>query len=229
TAASEILTSFAAQYDFGLAGRQCVALSVVVLLLAAPLAYVAAPQFASQILARQTRGFRRFHQGPIAALLLGFLALLALVMSVAPVVGLLLPLVVTGTEFGRAWGAVERTAFNTVLYAVGAGMTAVILGLGLAFCVGRSRLLRTFSLGGCRARFAMPPGLSALGIVQMETAAPASTDPLLRSRLTVCLALGMRYFPVAAVLGMHAWGSMSPTWAQAAAIHGVPLQTYLRK
>src|SRR5262249_28409662 len=56
TAASEILTSFSAQYDFDLAARQCLALALVVLAVALPLAWLASPRLAAQMLARQVRG-----------------------------------------------------------------------------------------------------------------------------------------------------------------------------
>jgi ABC-type Fe3+ transport system permease subunit len=41
--------------------------------------------------------------------------------------------------------------------------------------------------------------------------------------------LGLRFFPVAAILGLRAWGSMPSSWALVAGIHGVPLGTYLRR
>ena len=46
TAASEILTSFSALFDFALAGRQCALLTLAVLLMAIPLAFFAAPRLA---------------------------------------------------------------------------------------------------------------------------------------------------------------------------------------
>ena len=52
TAAAEILTSFSAFYDFELAGRQCLVLGAAVLLLAGPLAVLAAPRLASAVLPR---------------------------------------------------------------------------------------------------------------------------------------------------------------------------------
>ena len=70
---------------------------------------------------------------------------------------------------------------------------------------------------------------SALGLVYLGADAPAWADPILRSRLTVCVALGLRFLPVAAVIGLWASGSASPSWAQAAGLHGVPLGTYLRR
>ena len=42
------------------------------------------------------------------------------------------------------------------------------------------------------------------------------------------MALGLRFFPVAAVLGLRAWGTTSATWVFAASMHGVSLGTYLR-
>ena len=56
--------------------------------------------------------------------------------------------------------------------------------------------------------------------------APAWSDIILRSRLTVCLVLGLRFFPVAAVLVLRAWNSVSSSWTLAAAVAGVPLRRY---
>jgi ABC-type Fe3+ transport system permease subunit len=138
----------------------------------------------------------------------------------------MLPLV-TGDVFSRAWQELARTTFNTLLYAIGAGTVAVALGFLLAVCVGRNDRLRTIVIGMVLALFSLPPALAALGLVQLAATAPAWTDPLLRSRLTVCVAFGLRFFPVAAVLGFRAWGATSATWTLAAAVHGVSLPTYL--
>src|SRR5205823_1119981 len=59
TAAGEILIRFSAHYDFRLAGLQCLALSAVVFVLALPLALLAAPRLAGEMLARQSRGLDR--------------------------------------------------------------------------------------------------------------------------------------------------------------------------
>src|SRR5207249_7955969 len=59
TAAFEVLTSFAALYDFRLAGQQCVLLTAFVLVVAAALAYLAAPRLASEILPRQVLSAQR--------------------------------------------------------------------------------------------------------------------------------------------------------------------------
>ena len=228
TAASEILTSFSALYDFSLAGRQCLVLAALVLLSALPLVYLAAPRLAAEIMGQQSRTFRRLGNQRIAIVAgVGF-TLLALCAVIAPLAGLILPLL-DGVEFRRTWSEVTRTGFNTLFYAGMAGMVAVLMGLLLAFFVGRSRRLRTVCLGLCLTLFSLPPALGAFGIIDLATRSPAWADPLLRSRTTVALALGLRFFPVAAILGLQAWGSMSASWAQAAGIHAVPLGTYVRK
>ena len=110
---------------------------------------------------------------------------------------------------------------------MGAGAFAASLGLVLAFCVGRDERLRRLTIVVCLTMFALPPMLSGLGFVRGTVWMPAWTDPVLRGRLGVCLALGMRFFPVAAMLALRSWGTMSPSLARAAGIHGVPLGRYL--
>lgn len=228
TAASEILASFSALYDFSLAGRQGVALTGLVLLGAVPFACFAASRLASEMLARQSQAVRRVRHQGVAGVIMAALMLLVLTGTIVPLIGLTLPLA-GGEGFLRAWEEVARTAGNTLLYAAGAGAVAAILGLALALCAGRNNRLRTICLGLSLALLSLPPAFTALGLVQLATTVPAWIDPLLRSRLTVCLALGLRFFPIAVVLGLRAWGSTSATWALAAGIHGVPLAMYLRR
>ncbi len=228
TAASEILISFSALYDFSLAGRQCVVLASLVLVLAAPLAFFTAPRLASEVMARQALAARRVRHRGMAGVTTATLAALVLAGTVAPLVGLTLPLA-GGDTLLRAWEELSRTAGNTLLYAAGAGAVAAVLGLLLAFCAGRNDQLRTVCITMSLVLFSLPPALTALGLVQLAATASAWADPFLRSRLTVCVSLGLRFLPVAAVLGLRAWGSTSATWALAAAVHGVSLTTYLRR
>ncbi len=229
TAASEILISFSALYDFTLAAQQCVALTVLVLIFAAPLAYFAGSRIASGMLAQQTRNLRRVRHKTMATLAIVVLTAFVLVGVMTPILGLTLPLRLDGEMFRRALSELGRTAGDTVLYATGAGAIAVLLGFLLTFFVGRQVRLKTVTLGAAFALFSLPPALTSLGLIYLGTDAPAWADPLFRSRLTVCLALGLRFFPVAAILSMRAWNSASTSWALAAGIHGVPLITYLRR
>jgi len=228
TGAVEILTSFSALYDFGLAARQCVALTMVALIVAAPVAIVGGPRIARGMLARQVRPLRPVRNTGMTGATLSVIAAFVLVGVIAPVVGLTAPLV-AGQAFSRAFAEVWRTAGDTLLYACGAGALAVMLGFSLALIVGRQERLRIITLGIMLAMFAVPPSMTALGLVYLGTDAAAWADPILRSRLTVCIALGLRFLPVATVIGMWAWGNSSPSWALAAGLHGVPLGHYLRR
>ncbi len=228
TAASEVLTSFSALYDFTLAAKQCGVLTLIVLAFACPVAYVAAPRIARGLLARQLAGPYRIESPKGAILTSGLLTLFVLIGVVLPLVGLTLPLA-NGVDIRRATSELIRTGGNTLIYAIGAGLVATTVGLLLAFFVGRSTRLRIVCLGTSLALFSLPPAFFAIGIVELATDAPARVDPVLRSRLTVCLALGFRFFPVAAILALRAWGSTSASWSLAAGLHGVSLQTYIRR
>ena len=205
TAAFEILTSFSALFDFALAGRQCALLTLAVLLMAIPLAVFAAPGIASQSLARQTGQSRLHGHGRIAAIGVVGLALVSMVSVLLPLLGLVLP-VFRRTEFVRASREVVRTAGDTLLYAVGAGVFSIALSLVLAFFVGRDIRLRIVAVAAALVLLSVPSALTALGVVQIATSAPAWSDPFLRSPATVCGALGFRLFPIAAILAVRAWG-----------------------
>ncbi len=228
TAASELLTTFSAQYDFSLAARQCLVLTAIVLAAAAPLAYFAAPGLAREILARQTAAKERIRKPKTAALTACAIALFILVGVVAPVVGLTAP-IARGRDMLTALSELLRTATNTLVYGAGAGAIAVIFGMLLAVFVGRNSRLRTACLGVALTLFALPPAFLAIGIVRLAAEAPSWADLVLRSRLTVCLTLALRFFPVAAVLALRSWGSTSPSWALVSGLHGVSLPAYLRR
>lgn len=228
TGASEILMSFAAQNDFELAGKQCLLLAFLVLIFAFPLSWLAAGRLASQVLGRQAGGPERTESKQVRPLAIGFLGGVALVTTVAPAAGLSLPLI-RNTELGRAIDELARTGFNTVFYAVGAGLVAALLGLVLAICVGRDRRRRLVVVAICLAVFSLPPTLGSLGTLRVSSGAPPWSDFLLRSRVTVCAVLALRLVPVATFLLLRAWGTASASWASAAAIAGVPLGTYFRR
>ena len=228
TAASEVLISFSALYDYGLAGRQCAVLTAVVLVFAVPLAWVAAPRIAAEIMARQAAPLRRVRMRRGATAVVGIFTALVLVGTVAPCSGLVLPLQ-RSEGLQRVWDVIIRTGGNSVLYAVGAGFVATALGVLLGLLAGRSSGLRVLCIGAAIAMFSVPPAFSALGLVEIASHVPAWADPILRGRAVVCMALGLRFFPVAALLALRAWGSTSRSWVLAAGVHGVSLGTYLRK
>jgi len=228
TAAADILTSFSAQYDFVLAGRQSLMLAGIVLLLCVPLIVVAGPRLVEAVMARQLNPVRPIRSTTMSLWGVILLAVILVVTLVLPLMGLLLPLL-NGVELSRAIDALRRTGGNTVYYSFGTGLIAALLGTACALFAGRSPRWRMFVFAAALLVLIQPPALIALGLVGLGSSAPPAADVLLRSRLTVCLALAVRLFPVGVLLGMRAWGGMSPSWAHAAAVHGVPLARYLRR
>ena len=223
--ASEILISFSALYDFGLAAIQCVALSGIVLLLVLPVAWLAAPRFASGLLARDVDPAPLSRTKLTSWLGPSLLAVIILVTTALPLLGLIQPLA-QRFPLSRAVEDAFRTGPNTLLYALTASVTATLLGSALAVCAGRETRLRVTLLAGMLVILSLPPSLGALGVVQAASLAPPWSDPFLRSRFTVGAVLALRFLPVATILAMRSLGTFSPSWASAAAVHGVPLSTY---
>ncbi|MBP87903.1 MAG: hypothetical protein CMJ64_14465 [Planctomycetaceae bacterium] len=218
--AVEIRTSFSALFDYELAGRQCLLLAGLVLLLTTPLLIFGLRSLAATVLARQTRP-----AVPYAHRVLRWIAmtglLVVLVVGIAcPTWGLCLP-AAENPMLARAWQKVASTAMTTVIFTGGAGLIAVLLAIAVALATASDTHARLTTLAVLLALLAMPPALAAIGVTRVATHAPPQLDRLTRSEFTVALVLGLRFVPIAAVAMMRAVGSLSPSWTDAARIHGV--------
>ncbi len=218
--AVEILTSFSALFDYQLAGRQCLLLAALVLLLAAPVLLLGLRRLASAVLARQTRPAIPYAHRALSWLAPAGLLLVLAVGVVLPTVGLCLP-AAQNPMLARASQKVAQTASPTLVFAGGAGVIAVVLATVLALAAGESSSARLTALAVLLALLAMPPALAAIGVSRVATRGPPQLDWLTRSQLTVALILGLRFLPVATVAMMRAVGSLSPSWTDAARVHGV--------
>ncbi len=227
-AGTQILISFSALYDFELAARQCLVIAGVVLLAAAPLIWMLGRSLAVALLPGsveliEPRSWAMANW--VGPLLLGLVLTVTLA---APIAGLVQP-VLTQLWLGRIFEVVARTGVNTLFYGVVAGVVATALATLLVISAARIASLRVVLFASLILVFVLPPAIGALGTVLVASEAPQWLDPLLRSRLTVATILGLRLTPVAAVILIRSIGSAPPSWALAAAVHGVPLSTYLRK
>jgi iron(III) transport system permease protein len=227
-AASHILVSMAAQYDFALATRQSICLGAMVLALAIPVAAWLSPRMASGLLARQTTPLVPARKSGPAWLGLALLGGIIVVTTLLPLAGLLQPLS-HDIPAARALDTVGRTMGSTVLNASVAGVMGTALGFALALCAGRHPRWRSVLLGGALVLFALPPALPSLGAIHLAGITPPALDPFTRGPFTVGVIQSLRLFPLGAVLAMRILGTSSPQWAAAAAVHGVPLRTYLRR
>ena len=227
-AATQILVSFSALYDFELAARQCLVVAGVALTAALPLVWFSARNMAAGILPRDvisTEPRQWVHAQWAGPLLLGLAFLLNVL---APITGLAQP-AFDRLWLDRIWETVARTGGNTAVYGLLAGFVATGIAAWLTICAARAASLRVTLIAGLVLVFVLPPAFSALGASFTASAAPAWLDPVLRSRFTVGVVLGLRLTPIAGVVLLRAVGGASPFWALAAAVHGVPLWTYLRK
>ncbi len=226
--AMEIRTSFSALFDFELAGRQCLFLGGIVLLLTWPILFIGLRTLASAVLARQTRPVVPYHHSLMGRLAFGALFLSLVIGIGLPTLGLCLP-AVRNPMLGRAFQKVWATAGTTLVFTGGAGVVAVMLATLVALAAAADSRMRLVALAVLLSLLAMPPAMAAIGVSRVATEAPPQLDWLTRSQLTIVLVLGLRFLPVAAVAMMRAVGSMSPSWIDAGRIHGVTPFRMLRR
>lgn len=227
-AASQILATFSAEFNFPLAARQSLLLAALVLCISLPASWILAPRLATGLLSRAVSPAALEHSRKYGLLALGLLGLVIMVTLGLPLFGLVEP-AISHPRFGRAWNEVSRTLGDTVIYALGTGFLALLLGTVLAIFTGRQTRMRMVVLSGLMVVFSLPPALGALGLVLAGSDAPAAFDGILRSRFTVVLWLASRLFPVVAIFVLRSLGNSSQGWALAAAVHGIsPLRYLLR-
>ena len=228
SAASEVLVSFSAQYDFALAARQCLALAGVVIAIALPSALLLSNSLATALLARDAvPATRSCPPGSQWFPALGF-GTIVVAAVLLPTSGLLLPLV-RNFPIERAFRELSRTGLNTLIYAAIAVGVAVSFGCLLAVCAGRDQRLRTVVFVAGIVLVTLPPAFGALGFIHVGSVAPATFDSLLRGRFPVGFNAAIRCLPIVAIFAMRSFGTSSPSWANIAAVHGVRLPLYFCK
>jgi iron(III) transport system permease protein len=225
--ATELLVSFSALYDFSLAARQSLILIGVILFLLIPVVMKVSQ---SPILGLLGRDFKPAQAiiNPTASWSLPLIVSLILLFTVLiPLTGLTQPLL-REFPFKRAVQEVLRTINDTLLYSFFAGVIATVIGLFLSMLAGRDNAARRLLLAASLFLLSIPPAVSALGMILLGSYAPVWMEHLLRGRFAVALLLGLRFLPIATILSLRKIGTSSPTWAQAASLHGLSLWKYLK-
>jgi ABC-type Fe3+ transport system permease subunit len=188
-------------------------------------ALLLAPRLATGLLARDVTPGRALRLGAMTIAGPLLLAGLVLVTLILPLAGFAQPLW-RSFPVARVAQEVARTVGPTAVYGVIACGLATVLGVGLAVCAGRSATLRVVLLAGLVLVLSLPPSLGALGWITLAGASPSALDPLLRSPFTVGAALALRFFPIVTLLALRSLGTTSPSWAGAAALHGISLTAF---
>ena len=227
TAVSEILVSFSAFYNQNLAALQCVLLSGAILLIAALIMKFTGKRPAEILAVNASGTGLRFHpvMSPTA---LAFNTCCALLLVFLPLWGLLMP-ALAAPDLNLIGQTLSRTLSNTIIYAAGAAAVAVMLGTLAAFFMGKSTLHRNAGAAVMLVVFSLPSALTSLGVLAAGAQAPAWTDFLFRSQAAVCIAQGIRLFPIPALLVSRFLGSMPASWSWAAEIHGISLLRFIKK
>lgn len=228
TAAGEILTAFAARHDFSEALRLCLWLALLALVPVLPLLAHGIATLETAVAGRDASQVRQPASCRFGKTAGALLAALVMAFTLLPLAGLMVP-VVHGLLFSRAWQEVLRTAGNTLVYGLGAGVLAVLLALPLAVWTARSSMRRRVMLTIMLVLLALPSVLPALGWIRLTSIAPAALDGLFRGKIAVCAVLAWRFLPVAFVLVLRRWIAFSPSWHMAAQVHGVPAWTFFHR
>lgn len=227
TAISEILVSFSALYDTPVAAMESIFLSAAVLLIALSAILSAGSRPAEILSGAWNKVACRVH--PVMSPVSFYSSLLCVVILVImPVSGLLLPALAI-PDLSVIGDTLSRTAFNTVVYATGSAGIATCLGTVTALLMGKSVWHR--NVGACLmvVIFSLPASLTGLGLLSLSASAPEWTDFLLRSPAAVCLAQGIRLFPLSALLVVRVTGSLPSSWSMSAELHGLSLGIFMRK
>ena len=227
TAVSEILVSFSAFYDSSLAAIQCVWLSAGVLVLALSAIFLSGRRPA-EILAAGTRKFSLRYEPAMSGAAFAFSLCCALFLVVLPLSGLVLPAIAI-PDLPILKETLSRTVSNSVIYAAGSATVATCLGTAAAFFMGKSQFHRNVGAGIMLVIFSLPAALTGLGFLTLAADAPAWTDFLFRSPAAICLAQGIRLFPLPALLAARSFNSMPASWSWAAALHNISFACFMKK
>lgn len=228
TAAGDILAAFSARYDFVEATRMGLLLALLALVLSIPTLLRGTATLESAIAGRDASQSWQPQSCSFGQTVGTMLVPVVVCFTLLPLLGLLMP-VLHGLPLARAWQEVMRTATNTLIYGLGAGLLATLMAWPLAIWTGWSKPRRHAMFALMLVLLALPPILPAIGWIYLANTAHASLGKWFHSEFAVCLVLALRFLPVAFVLVLRRWTAFAPSWQMAAAVHGVPTWTFFRR
>lgn len=227
TAVSEIMVSFSAFYDSRLAAIQCICLSTAVLLSALCTMKLTGTRPVEILAAGMRNVTARYHHiiSPGAFI---FNSGCAIILVAIPLCGLLFP-AIAPPDITMLQETLSRTIFNTLLYAAGAAAIASGTGTAAAFFMGKSALHKNFGAAIMLVIFSLPAAFTSLGFLIAGAQAPAWSDLLFRSPAVICVAQGLRLFPLPALFATKFFNSLPASWSWTAELHGISLAAFMKK
>ena len=225
-AASEILISFSALYDFDLARYQSFVIALVSIVISLPFILWFGARLSTALLAKEATANTLEQNATVSRFAPPvFIIILFLILGI-PFLGLIAPLL-QGTAFQYALNELIRTGINTLLYALSAGLIGTLIATGLILLLGR-RVKTSIIISIALLIIVIPSTFLAVSIIQMGSSLPASWDWLFRSRLIVGVALGVHFCPIAILLILKRYTAISDSWFDAASCSGVPKLKFIR-
>lgn len=226
--AAELLISFSALYDFDLSSRQCLFSSFASFLVAIPFVVYCSENLSQALLSKDSVSISPNLAPKNKYIPTIVIALIFLVQFGTPLAGLLMYLR-SGPHIMRAISELYGTLADTLIFSVGGGLVATTIGLIFSTLALRQQKLRAFLIGSSILFFSLPSALFALSFVKLGATVPAVFDLIFRSKWTVCLALGIRFFPLAFLILLRQIHLSSPTWVMAGATLGLSAGNIIRK
>jgi len=225
-AASEILISFSALYDFDLARYQSFMMALVSIIICLPFILWFGERLSTALLAKEAIANTLKKNAMVTWFAPLIFVIILFLILIIPFLGLITPLL-QGFEFEYAFQELIRTGANTLFYALGAGFIGVFIATTLILLLGR-RLKTRIIISIALFIIVIPSTFLAVSIIQIGSALPASWDWLFRSRLIVALALGIHFSPIAILLILKRYTAISDAWFDAASCAGVPKFKFIR-
>jgi ABC-type Fe3+ transport system permease subunit len=219
-AAAEILVSFSALFDFDLARQQCFFIAGLSLLFFLPIIFFLGSYLTTVVLAQESFAAKLVENPTVQRFATPvFIALLIIIIGI-PLVGLFKPLW-QGFDFIYALKALHRTWVNTLFYSITAGLLSMTVALIVVLSFGHYQQMRVILVSFSLLFIILPSSFVAINVLEFGTSVSARWDWLLRGRFLVAAVLGLRFFPIATLLIMNRYVTISPTWFDAAKISGV--------
>lgn len=219
-AATEILVSFSALFDFDLARQQCFFVAGISLLFSLPIIIFLGGHLTTALLAQETSSTVLYTNNLVQRFApLVFIILLLIIIGI-PLSGLFKPLLQEFTPL-YAFKTLQRTGLNTLFYSITAGLLSTFIALTLVLSFAHFKygkvILITFSL----LFLVLPSSFVALNVIELTASVSASSDWLLRGKFLVGAVLALRFFPITILLIIKRYATISPGWFDAAKISGV--------
>ncbi|MCK5829330.1 MAG: hypothetical protein KAH20_03420 [Methylococcales bacterium] len=220
SAAAEILISFSALFDFDLARQQCFFIAGLSLFFFLPIMLFLGSHLSAVLLAQESSSIKLVENSTVQRYAAPTFIILLIIIIGIPLVGLFKPLW-QGIDFNYALKTIQRTWLNTIFYSTNSGLLSTVFALTFVLFFGHYQKIRIAMLSFSLLFIILPSSFVALNVLELGASVSTSWDWLFRGRLLISAVLGLRFFPIATLLVLNRYASISPTWFEAAKISGV--------